>query len=279
MIPFHFDYYQPVSVDEAVELFDKLDAQGKKPLYYAGGTEIITLGRLNQVYTEAVIDLKQVPDCRWMGFRDGKLVLGSALSLSEIYDARMFPLLGETGAGVADRTSRNKITLGGNVCGRFIYKEAVLPLLLTDSVLRIAGPMGDREVPITQLFDRTLQLRRGELFVQSCTEASYLRMPYVTMKKRKVSAIDYPLVTLAAIRTNSGIRFAFSGLCAFPFRSMAVEWILNKRDLPMEDRIQQAIAQLPAPILSDIKGSAVYREFVLKNMLKDALTTLGGAGG
>jgi CO/xanthine dehydrogenase FAD-binding subunit len=41
----------------------------------------------------------------------------------------------------------------------------------------------------------------------------------VTVKKRKVSAIDYPLVTVAALLTNSGTRVAFSGVCAFPFRS------------------------------------------------------------
>jgi xanthine dehydrogenase molybdenum-binding subunit len=228
------------------------------------------------VITGAVIDLKRIPECRVLTVRERKLILGSALTLSELYDSRVFPLLGETGAGIADRTSRNKITFGGNICGQFIYREAVLPILLTDSEVRIAGPGGFRQAPIVQVFDRSLQLGKGEFLVQTLTDESFTSMPYVTVKKRKVAAIDYPLVTVAALRTNSGIRVAFSGVCAFPFRSTAVEAILNRRELPLKARIDQAIEQLPAPILDDIKGSSAYRELVLKLTLDDAFRVLGG---
>jgi CO/xanthine dehydrogenase FAD-binding subunit len=274
MIPYNFEYYRPVSIRQAVDLFQWLDGQGKRPMYLSGATEIITLGRINQVYTEAVIDLKQIPECRTLIVQNQSLVLGSALTLSELHDARVFPLLGETGAGIADRTSRNKITFGGNIGSQLIYKEAVLPLLLTDSDLVIAGPIGTRRLPIGDVFSRTLQLRRGEFLVQSITDAQYITMPYVTTKKRKAAAIDYPIVTIAAVKLNSGIRFAFSGLCAFPFRSIALERALNERKLPIVERIKLAASQLPAPILSDIKASTAYREFVWKNTLADIFSML-----
>jgi CO/xanthine dehydrogenase FAD-binding subunit len=276
MIPYNFEYYQPASVYEAVSLYQALDAQNKQPLYFAGGTEIITLGRVNLLYTGAVIDLKRIPECRVMARREQNLVLGSALSLSELYDSRVFPLLGDTGAGVADRTSRNKITFGGNICGRFMYREAVLPLLLTDSDVVIAGPGGMKQAPILRLFNRILTLQRGEFLVQSVTDQSYVGMPYLTIKKRKGSAIDYPLVTVAAIRADTEIRIAFSGVCAFPFRSEAVEAILNNRGTPLQERIDQAVGSLPAPILSDMKGSAPYRKLVLKNTLEEIMKELGG---
>ncbi|TJY41311.1 xanthine dehydrogenase [Cohnella pontilimi] len=275
MFSYNFDYYRPASIREAAGLFQRLDAQGKRPMYWSGGTEIITLGRVNLVYTEAVIDLKHIPECRALAVNDQSLIVGSALTLSELYDSRVFPLLGETGSGVADRTSRNKITLGGNICSQFIYKEAVLPLLLTDSDLVIAGPSGARRIPIGQIFNGTLRLGSGEFLVQSVTDSQYLTMPHFSIKKRKVAAIDYPVVTTAAIRTNSGIRLAFSGLCAFPFRSAALERLLNESKLPVAERVGLAASQLPAPILSDMKASAAYREIVWKNVLIDILTTLG----
>ncbi|WP_274363154.1 FAD binding domain-containing protein [Paenibacillus thermotolerans] len=276
MIPFNFEYYQPATVHEAVTLYQHLDAQRKRPLYFSGGTEIITMARLNHVYTEAVIDLKHIPECRTMSVREGSLTLGSALTLSELHDSRVFPLLGDTGAGVADRTSRNKITLGGNICGRIVFREAVLPLLLTDSKVLIAGPAGLKQAPILQLFDKELQLQRGEFLVQTVTDQRYTRMPYATVKRRKVAAIDYPLFTVAAIRTDDEIRAAFSGLIDFPFRSQAVEAILNRRDIPLEDRINRMLGALPAPILNDSKGSAPYRELVLKITLEDMIRELGG---
>jgi CO/xanthine dehydrogenase FAD-binding subunit len=276
MIPYNFEYYQPASVHEAVSLYQALDVQKKQPLYFSGGTEIITGGRINLLYTGAVIDLKRIPECRVMVEREQNLHLGSALSLSELYDSRVFPLLGDTGAGVADRTSRNKITFGGNICSALFYREVVLPLLLTDSNVVIASPSGMKQAPILQLFDRTLLLQRGEFLIQSVTDHNYVNMPYMTIKKRKGSAIDYPLVTVSAIRTATEIRVAFSGVCAFPFRSEAVEAILNRQGTPLQKRIAEAVRSLPAPILSDMKGSAAYRELVLKNTLEDIMNRLGG---
>lgn len=276
MIPYNFEYYQPVNALEAVRLFQDLALQGKEPLYYSGGTEIITMGRIHLLQPRALIDIKTIPECTALAAHDQKLILGSALSLSRLHDSRAFPLLGEAAAGVADRTSRNKITLGGNICSHLMYREVVLPLLLTDSEVRIAGPAGWKQVSIHQVFNGQLRLEKGEFLVQSITDSSYIRMPYASVKKRKVSAIGYPLVTITAIQTNSMIRVAFSGVCAFPFRSPMMEDALNRREIPLKLRIDQALVHLPAPLLDDINGSAAYREWVLKNTLLDTIRLLGG---
>ena len=65
MVPFDFAYYRPQSIAEATALFAALERDGKRPLYYGGGTEIITLSRLNLVRTAAVIDIKSIPECRF----------------------------------------------------------------------------------------------------------------------------------------------------------------------------------------------------------------------
>ncbi|GGG03269.1 FAD binding domain-containing protein [Paenibacillus abyssi] len=277
MIPIDFEYYRPAAADEAVRLFQQLSSQGKEPVYYSGGTEIITLARINLFQTRAVIDIKGIPECSALAFQDQKLVLGSALTLSRIYDSNVFPLLGEVAAGIADRTSRNKITLGGNLFSRLIYREAVLPLLLTDSVLLIAGRSGVKQIQIDRIFDRTMQVEKGDFVAAAMTDLNYLSMRYAAVKKRKIAEIDYPLVSLAAIRVDGMIRLAFSGVCAFPFRSRLMEEILNRGRQPLKSRIEEAVGQLPAPILSDIRGSAEYREYVLKNVLSESIRELGGA--
>ena len=38
MLPFDFDYYKPATLLEAVELYQKADIEGKKPIYISGGT-------------------------------------------------------------------------------------------------------------------------------------------------------------------------------------------------------------------------------------------------
>ncbi|TPE67925.1 FAD binding domain-containing protein [Halalkalibacterium halodurans] len=61
MISFEFEYYKPASVIEATTLFQSLDQAGKDPMYVSGATELITLGRVNQLKSGAIIDLKEFP--------------------------------------------------------------------------------------------------------------------------------------------------------------------------------------------------------------------------
>ncbi|WP_242222332.1 xanthine dehydrogenase family protein subunit M [Bacillus cereus group sp. BfR-BA-01380] len=271
MIPFDFEYYRPDSIQEAIQLFHQLDKEGKKPLYYGGGTEIITMGRSQRVRTKAVIDIKEIPECNVCEWQDDKLLLGATLTITSVQDAKVFLLLGETAGRVADRTARNKITIGGNVAGRIRYREAVLPFLLADSTFVIAGTEGMKHVPAHQAFIKTLQLQKGEFLVQMITERRYVKAPYYSVRKHQLEQIDYPLVTVAAMKYGEEIRMACSGLCAFPFRSLMMEAALNNKHIPLEKRIERTLTYIPAPVLDDIRGSRAYRTFVFQSVLQDLL--------
>lgn len=277
VIAFDFDYYKPKTMEEAVTLFSSLKREGKQPVYYSGGTEIITLGRLNLLYTDAVIDIKGIPECRQQYFKSGFLHIGSALSLTEIEETNEFPLLTQTASEVADHTSRSKITLGGNICGNIFYREAILPFLLADSQIVFADVKGTRTVPIHELFHEWLQLRNEECLIQLQVEQKYLKAPFVSIKRRKQWDVGYPLITVASLKVDEEIRVAISGLCPYPFRSKEMEVFLNQGELSNEEKINQAILHVPSPILDDVEGSADYRLFVLKNTLADILARLEGA--
>ncbi|TDF98022.1 FAD binding domain-containing protein [Paenibacillus piri] len=276
MIPFDFDYYKPSTVRKAVELFQHLQARGKKPLYFSGGTEIITWARRNSIQPGAVIDLKYIPECGVIEFQKDILILGSCVPLTVLSATNPFPLLSETAQGVADQTARNQITLGGNICGKIHYREAVLPLLLADSRMVLAGAKGIREASIHDIFLRQIRLESGEFLVQIMTDREYVSSPFVHYKKRQIGGVGYPLVTMAALKKNNRIRAAYSGVCAFPFRSVPMEQSLNDTTIPIAERIEQAAGRLPAPVLTDAEGSAAYREYVLKQTMAEAVSKLEG---
>ncbi|PQP89826.1 xanthine dehydrogenase family protein subunit M [Paenibacillus sp. AR247] len=173
MIPFDFEYYRPSSVKEAADAYQALQAQGKHPMYWSGGTEIITMARLNEDHPGAVVDLKAIPECSVMEYRENDLIIGGCVTLSAVTGSNLFPLLGRAAQGVADQTSRNKITLGGNLCGRIYYREAVLPLLVADSRLVIAGKGGVREAVIHQVFRGQIRLEPGEFLLQTVTDREF----------------------------------------------------------------------------------------------------------
>lgn len=278
MLPFDFDYYRPEILQEAVDLYQYLEQQGKQPMFFSGGTELITLGRIDLAYTEAVIDIKNIAECRAMQISGDHLLLGSTLTLTEIEEANLFPLLTKTASKVADHTARRKITLGGNICARIFYREAVLPFLLTDSQVLIAGPDGKKVVPINEIFHEQLGLKNGEFLVQTATESRFLRAPFFTVKRRQQWETGYPLITVAAINIAGEVRVAISGLCPFPFRSRDIESALNNRGQTIEARVDAALKVLPQPILDDVEGSSKYRLFVLRNLFVDVLASLDGSG-
>jgi CO/xanthine dehydrogenase FAD-binding subunit len=79
---------------------------------------------------------------------------------------------------------------------------------------------------------------------------------------------------VAAIKKDNEIRIAFSGVCAYPFRSKEIEAYL-KDNASGETLMNELLSFLPAPILSDIQGSAEYREYILKNTLQEVLERMG----
>ena len=61
--------------------------------------------------------------------RDKKLVIGSAMTLTEIAEENLFPLLSRTVKRIADHTVQDKITLGGNIAGTIIYWARLIQAL------------------------------------------------------------------------------------------------------------------------------------------------------
>ncbi|MGG1674469.1 FAD binding domain-containing protein [Neobacillus sp. NRS-1170] len=274
MLPFDFEYYKPETLKEAVDLYQYLDQQGKKPMFFSGGTELITLGRIDLAYTDAVIDIKDISESKVMQVSGDHVLLGSTLTLTQIEKANLFPLLTKTASQVADHTARGKITLGGNICAQIFYREAVLPFLLADSQVLIVGSEGKQVIPINEIFLGQLRLRKGEFLVQIATESRFVRAPFISIKRRQQWDMGYPLITIAALKTHDLVRVAISGLCPFPFRSKEVEAAINNKGLSIEDRVEGALEVMPDPLLDDVEGSAEYRLFVLRNLLFDVLGAL-----
>jgi CO/xanthine dehydrogenase FAD-binding subunit len=55
-----------------------------------------------------------------------------------------------------------------------------------------------------------------------------------------------------------------------------MEDYINNKFIMKEQRIEQAISHMPAPILGNIQGSSEYKKFVLRNLLEYTLETLDG---
>ncbi|MBC8589403.1 FAD binding domain-containing protein [Paratissierella segnis] len=271
MIPFEFEYYKPDTVEEAVNLYDSLSNKNKKVIYYGGGTEFISMARRYNMYADAVIDIKAIPECNEFDFDGDDLYIGSAVSLSQIADINKFPLLSLVVKRIADHTIQDKITLGGNIIGTIIYKESILPLLIANSDVVLENKTGKRRVSLNKVFNKKLLLDEGEMLVQVIVKKEYVNFPYQHVKRTKNEKIDYPLLSVSALKDNDTINVAFSGLCEYPFRAKKIEKILNEDSLAKKDKIDEIIKNIPGEILHDVGGTKEYRKFMLGAIISEIL--------
>jgi CO/xanthine dehydrogenase FAD-binding subunit len=164
--------------------------------------------------------------------------------------------------------------LGGNIAGTIIYREAVLPLLLSDTLATVAGPSGQRVVPFGDIFPGRLSLQQGEFLVSVSVPRQYASAPWFHVKRTKMEEIGYPLVTLVALKKGDEIRLAVSGMYPSPMRLTSFEEGLSQRSASQSDRVTAAANQLPSGILDNLEGSAEYRKVVFAKVLSECLAKM-----
>ena len=290
MIPFEFDFVRAESVDEAVFAWREAEGVGKSAAYFGGGTELVTLARDAKRRFDVAVDYKVVPEARRTGRESDSYVWGSALRLSDITDSAETGLVAYCSRGVADRTARNSITLGGNICGMLAYREAVLPFLLLDGRVEVASTDRRRWVYLHDLFDKRLRLDVGELAVAWAIPVDTLAglglLPGVTprsgegngrlgrdraasygavvaagsgergawyyCRRTRDSRLDYPLVTVAMASIDGVVRLAVAGAWGYPARALRAEAVLNG-----ESVVVDALSAAGSDARSDIDAASL----------------------
>jgi xanthine dehydrogenase FAD-binding subunit len=248
---------------------------GLNPMYYAGGTEIVTFCRAHKIQPGALIDIKHIPECLEMGERADELVFGSAFSLNAIIERNVFPLLSRIAEGIADHTVRNRLTLGGNLAGRLPYRETALACLLSDAIAQIAGPVGTREIAFSELCQTRLLLEDGEFLAHIRVSKALSRAPWFFRRKTASSRVDYPIVSAAFLQRDGNIRMAVGGAFFFPVRASQAEAVLNDTNISLAERPAKVLEAIAFHANDDFRASSEYRFELLKNMLHEALEWSG----
>lgn len=275
MIFLNFDYLRPTTIEEACEAYAFMQKNGHNPLYYAGGTEVVSYCRTNRLQPGAVIDLKHIPECLELTTTEEDVVLGAALTLNTIIEANLYPLLSDTAGAIADHSLRNRVTLGGNMAGHLPYRETLLPLLVADASVQLAGPQGQRSVALEMLFDKHLQLENGEFIVQVHIPKSMTIAPSLYRRRTRQTRVAYPIASAAFLKHDGQIRMAIGGAYGAPVRNIEAEKRLNDHNASHLEHLPAILDAISLKLMDDQRASAVYRQMLLTQILQEALEILG----
>jgi carbon-monoxide dehydrogenase medium subunit len=281
-----FRYLEPTRIEDAIGLIADPSAEAH---LLAGGTSLVLMVKLGYVQPAVVVGMRRLPGLGAIERRDGALVIGSLVTHAEIAESPVvragWPLLADACAAVGTIRIRNQGTLGGNVAHADPNQDPPPALLVLEATARVAGPNGERQVPLGELFVDVFEtsLEPGEILLDLTIPAvpAGSRMAYRKFLPR--SQDDYATVAVAAlVRSDPDdrvveARVAVAGSGPRPLRATGVEQaLLGER--PTVGRIAAAASAFDevADPIDDIRGSATYKRAMARVWIERALGDVCG---
>jgi carbon-monoxide dehydrogenase medium subunit len=261
-------------------------ADGPDIKLVAGGTDLLPQMKTGMLRARKVVDLSALPELKLIEQQpDGSLRVGAAVSARSLEQS---PVVNKNAAGLAEGASvvgsfqiRNLATLGGNLANAAPSADMAPPLLALDAELLIAGPRGQRRVPVADFFlgVRRTQLAPDEVLVEIIIPAppagsggTYVRhTPRRELDIAVVGVASQVTITDGTCRTA---RIALGAVAPVPLRAKEAEARLEGQALTTALIAEAAdLAVAAASPISDQRGSAEFRRHLVRVLTRRTLTT------
>ena len=266
-----FELAQPASLSEALSL---LGEDGARPL--SGGTALMLMMKAGVFRPARLVSLRRLKLEGIEPAAGGELRVGAMSTLRALERSaaveKAFPVLKKTLRTLANVRVRNVATVGGALAHADPHMD--LPPLLSALGARatIAGPGGERVVPVEALYAGYLEntLKPNELITRVQVPAlGKRRAAYLKCTTR--SADDWPSLGMAVVLDGEEARVFLSAATDRPTRLVAAEKILRSGfDEKNLKRAGEAAAE-EVQIESDLHGSAAYKKQLIRVYLARAI--------
>ena len=277
-----FELALPESLDDCLRL---LAERGPETKLLAGGTDLLPQMKNGVLMPKRVIDLSGVARVKILESDAKGLRIGAAVAARQLeQDPRVrggYAAVAESAALVGSVQVRNLATIGGNLCNAAPSADMAPPLLALEAHAVIAGPKGERRVPLSDFFAgvRKTVLGPDELLVEIVAPAPgpHSGGSYIRHTPRR--ELDIAVVGVASQMTlSNGVcskaRIALAAVAPTPVRATTAEAALEGKSLTPEliERAAELAAQGAKPI-SDQRGSADFRRHLVRILTRRTLTT------
>lgn len=271
------EYYQPQSLDEAVDLLDK---HGPSLLVMAGGTLAMPLINDGVSQPELVMGLRQT------GLNtithNGNVTIGACTTLTHLLNQSPIRMLREAAKAIGGWAIRNMGTVGGNLFAPPPGGDLAAALLALDAEVTLARKGGKRTLPLRDFYTgfMTTALEPGELLTEVSVPAPAGRTAYIKLGRRQDNTPA--VVTVAAHLTFDGdsvetARLVLGAAGPHPLRATSAEQALVGHSLT-ENSIAAAAeaAMADCEPFTDSVASEWYRRRMVGVFVQRALAQIAG---
>jgi carbon-monoxide dehydrogenase medium subunit len=278
----NFDYLEPTTVAEACAL---LKQHGGEAKVFAGGSHLTILMKQGLYEPKILVNIKKISELKGINYdaKDG-LSIGALVTHREIETSAVvrekFPVLCDAEREVANIRVRNMGTVGGNLASGEPLTDLAQIFIALDGKARIAGPNGQRAIPIEDLFVDfyTTSLAEDEILTQVVTPPLPAHSGIEYIRFSSSSVVDKPSAGVAVRLTldNGGetiqtARIVLGCVGATPVRARKAEALVAGKKLTpqLAEEAASAAAQECSPT-SDLRGSEQYKRAIVRTLVKRA---------
>jgi len=284
-------YYCVTRIEEALELLAEHGAQAR---IVAGATDLILeLERGVRKGVETLIDITRVPNLDEIVMDEdevihlGPLVTHNQCVASKLVVERLFPLA-QAAWGVGAPQIRNRGTVAGNLITASPANDTITPLMALGASVRLSSIRGSRLAPLKDFFlgVRRTALQPDEMLVDIAMPALKLnqRGMFYKLGLRRAQAISVVnaavVLTFAAEEPSmtaqskvASATITLGSVAPTIVRAPDAEDYLVGKVLTDEIILDAALlAKRAANPIDDIRGSAVYRDEIVRVCVKRCLT-------
>lgn len=276
-----FEYFEPASVQEAVELLTRF---GDRARVIAGGTDLVISMKKRELNPECLIAIGGLQELRFMefdpvaGLRVGPLCTHAEIASSPLV-RKHFGMLATACNEVGTPQVRNMGTIGGNLCKAGPSQDTPPPLVALEARLRLLGPQGERMVPLDQFCTGPFctVLGREELVVEIIIPPLPPRSAGCYKWVTKVTATDETLAGAGVVvvrgpdDTCADVRIGLGSVAPMAIRAREAEGLL-RGNRPEPGLIREAAET--AAREAEPRSRAAYRRHLVKVLVDEAITEL-----
>lgn len=144
-----------LAAQSVAEAAGALAAEAGVTRILSGGTDVLVQLKAGMVEPDLIVDVKKLPGMREIraeagGFRVGASVAGAELGEHAAFCAA-WPGVAEGFQLIGSTQVQGRATMAGNLCNASPAADSVPALVAGGVVARIAGPGGERDVPVAEI--------------------------------------------------------------------------------------------------------------------------------
>ncbi len=277
-------YIRPTSVPQAIAA---LTSAPGPVLAIGGGTDImldLKQGRHSPVHT--LVDLTEIPEMKILELRDNRLFIGAGVPISRIARDPLVATHAQALIEACDLIGgpqvRNVATLGGNVAHALPAADGTIALMCLDAEAEVAGPQGNRCVPLPELFlgPGKSALQGSEIIVGFYVNQVEPNQASAFKRIMRPQGVALPIINNSVWLERDGdtieqIRIAVGPGSAVPFRARKAETFLAGKPYT-DEKFRIALEALVGEVkfrTSAMRATSEYRYHLVGPLLKDTLET------